>query len=112
MPGGSDVAGRAAPRRILRVSPTLLCCRSVSGGSGGLAASRWRTAILLLRPVGLMIFGVVMALFGALWTLQGLDVFGQEGGMNGQGEWTLIGVVTLVLGLAIAVVGYRGRSRA
>ena len=37
----------------------------------------------LLLPVGRMIFGLVLALFGVLWALQGLGVFGQDGGMNG-----------------------------
>jgi hypothetical protein len=67
--------------------------------------------MLLGRPVGRMVVGVVLALLGALWILQGLDVLGQDGGMNGQGEWTLIGGVALAVGLALAVSGARSRSR-
>ena len=67
--------------------------------------------MLLGRPMGRIVVGVVLALFGALWILQGLDVLGQDGGMNGQGEWTLIGGIALALGLALAASGVRARSR-
>ncbi len=67
--------------------------------------------MLLARPMARLVLGVLLLIAGLIWTLQGLDLFGQEGGMNGQTEWTLIGAVTLVIGLALAISGYRGRSR-
>lgn len=67
--------------------------------------------MLLGRPMGRIVVGIVMVLLGGLWILQGLDVLGQDGGMNGQGEWTLIGGVSLVVGLGLVVSGVRARTR-
>lgn len=67
--------------------------------------------MLLRRSVGRMVVGVLLAIFGSLWTLQGLDVFRQDGGMNGRQEWTVIGAVTLAARLVLAASGYRARSR-
>jgi len=67
--------------------------------------------MLLGRPTARLALGVILALLGGLWILQGLDVLGQDGGMNGQGEWTLIGAVALVTGLALAASALRGRRR-
>lgn len=67
--------------------------------------------MLLGRPMGRIVVGIVMVLLGGLWILQGLDVLGQDGGMNGQGEWTLIGGVSLVVGLGLVVSGVRARAR-
>lgn len=66
--------------------------------------------MLLARPMARLVLGVLLLIVGAIWTLQGLDVFGQDGGMNGQTEWSVIGVVTLLIGLALAVSGYRART--
>jgi hypothetical protein len=57
-----------------------------------------------------MAVGIVLALFGALWTLQG---FGIAPGtfMYKNPTWILIGLVAVLIGLAIAVFGWRrGRS--
>ena len=51
--------------------------------------------------------GVLLAVAGVVWTLQGLDLLGQSGGMNGQRVWALIGPVTALVGLALVVRGYR-----
>ena len=63
------------------------------------------------RPLGRIVAGVALALLGALWIVQGLDVLGQEGGMNGQGEWTLIGAVALLAGLVLTASAARARPR-
>lgn len=67
--------------------------------------------MLLGRPAARITLGVILVLLGGLWILQGLDVLGQDGGMNGQGEWTLIGGVALIFGLALAATATRGRPR-
>jgi hypothetical protein len=57
-----------------------------------------------------MAVGIVLALFGALWTLQG---FGIAPGtfMYKNPTWIVIGLVAVLIGLAIAVFGWRrGRS--
>ena len=67
--------------------------------------------MLLARPTGRIVAGVVLALLGAVWTLQGLDLLGQDGGMNDRPEWVVIGLVAVVAGVALAVAGVRARRR-
>jgi hypothetical protein len=55
----------------------------------------------------LIVIGVLLALAGALWTLQGLDLLGQSGGMNGQRLWAVVGPLVAVGGLALIVIGVR-----
>jgi hypothetical protein len=45
--------------------------------------------------------GIVLALVGILWILQGADLLGGSGGMNGQGIWIVIGAAVLIGGLAV-----------
>jgi len=58
-----------------------------------------------------VIIGVLLVLAGAVWTMQGLDVFGGTGGMNGHKIWAVIGPIVAVLGIGLVVAGARGRSR-
>jgi hypothetical protein len=58
-----------------------------------------------------IVAGVVVALLGLLWILQGLDLLGQDGGMNDQLGWAFAGVVVLVGGLALLAGGVRGWRR-
>ena len=51
--------------------------------------------------------GVFLIVAGVIWTLQGLDLLGQSGGMNGQRAWAVIGPVTALVGLALVVSSYR-----
>lgn len=51
--------------------------------------------------VARIIIGVVLALVGILWILQGADALGGNGGMNGQRVWIVIGAIVLVAGLAL-----------
>ena len=53
--------------------------------------------------------GIVLILLGVLWTLQGLDLLGQSGGMNGQRTWAVVGPIVAVVGLGLAWRGARGR---
>lgn len=55
----------------------------------------------------LIVIGVLLVLAGALWTLQGLDLLGQSGGMNGQRVWAVIGPLVAVVGVVLVVVGLR-----
>ena len=56
-----------------------------------------------------LIVGVLLVLIGGLWTLQGLDLLGQSGGMNGQAIWAVIGLIAVVIGVVLAGVGLRKR---
>ena len=58
----------------------------------------------------LLIVGVVVALLGLLFTLQGAGVI-KGSAMSGTTFWTVAGPVIVVAGLAVASVGIRGRVR-
>lgn len=53
--------------------------------------------------------GIVLALFGALWALQGFGVVGGSP-MSNTTTWSVIGPITVLVGIAIAVVGWRRKS--
>jgi hypothetical protein len=57
-----------------------------------------------------LVLGVLLVLFGIVWTLQGLDLLGQTGGMNGQKIWAIIGPITAVVGALLFRAGTRKRS--
>ena len=56
-----------------------------------------------------MILGILLVLSGVLWTLQGLDLLGQSGGMNGQKIWAVIGPITAIIGILLVRLGLRRR---
>ena len=55
-----------------------------------------------------VVAGVVVALVGLLWTLQGFDVV-KGSSMSGTTTWSIIGPVVLVVGVVLMWVGIRGR---
>jgi hypothetical protein len=63
-----------------------------------------------MRNPTLFIVGVVVAVFGLLFTLQGAGVI-RGSAMSGTMFWTVAGPVIIVVGLAVASVGVRGRVR-
>jgi hypothetical protein len=56
---------------------------------------------------GRVVGGVLLILIGVVWILQGTGTLGASGGMNGQMQWAVIGVVVLVGGLVLLVAGLR-----
>ena len=64
-----------------------------------------------MKRATLMIVGVVLAIAGVIWTLQGLDVFGGSSGMNGHKIWAVIGPIVAVVGVVAFITGTRSRSR-
>jgi hypothetical protein len=54
----------------------------------------------------LIVVGVVVALAGLLFTLQGLNVLGGSA-MSGKTMWAVLGPVILIVGLIVAGVGAR-----
>jgi hypothetical protein len=54
--------------------------------------------------------GVVCVLVGGIWTLQGLGVIGGSY-MTNSPTWLLIGLVVAVAGLAMIILGTRGRRK-
>ena len=57
-----------------------------------------------------LVIGALLVLSGVVWTLQGLDLLGQSGGMNGQKMWAIIGPITAVVGLFLVSKGLRKRA--
>ena len=53
--------------------------------------------------------GVVVALFGLLWALQGFGVVGGSP-MSNTTTWSIIGPIVVVVGVVIAVTGARRRK--
>jgi protein-S-isoprenylcysteine O-methyltransferase Ste14 len=59
------------------------------------------------------IAGAVLCLVGAVWIAQGTNALGGSG-MSGHGQWAVIGVVLVLIGLALLVWAWRvggGRSK-
>ncbi len=54
--------------------------------------------------------GGLLALVGAVWTLQGANVLGGSF-MSGSSRWLVIGLLCLVAGAALLVVAVRNRLR-
>jgi hypothetical protein len=54
----------------------------------------------------LIVVGVIVALAGLLFTLQGLNVLGGSA-MSGKTMWAILGPVILIVGLIVAGVGAR-----
>ncbi|WP_273736138.1 hypothetical protein [Mycolicibacterium septicum] len=54
--------------------------------------------------------GVIVALFGLIWALQGFGVL-QGSPMSNTTTWSVIGPITAVIGVVISVVSWRKLSR-
>lgn len=63
-----------------------------------------------MRKPTLVIVGIVVALLGLLFTLQGAGVI-KGSTMSDTTFWTVSGPIIIVIGLAVASVGARGRER-
>jgi len=58
-----------------------------------------------------LVVGIVLILLGGLWVLQGLDVLGRDGGMNGDLLWVVIGALVLLAGAYVAYTALQTRRR-
>lgn len=57
----------------------------------------------------LIVVGIVVVLVGVFWALQGFGVVGGSS-MSGNHTFEVVGPVVALVGLAVAVLGLRGRS--
>ncbi|MFY9891669.1 MAG: hypothetical protein WAK71_25410 [Streptosporangiaceae bacterium] len=58
-----------------------------------------------------LVLGLLLGIAGIVWILQGLNLLGQSGGMNGQHIWAVIGLICLLAGLGLVAVTVRaGRT--
>lgn len=63
----------------------------------------------MAKPLRVVV-GVILALVGLLWTLQGVGTL-QGSPMSGATTWAIIGPIVLVIGIVLTVVGFRGPRR-
>jgi uncharacterized membrane protein YidH (DUF202 family) len=63
-----------------------------------------------MRRTGLVLLGVVVALAGLLFTLQGLGII-TGSAMSNTTFWSVAGPIIIVVGLVLAALGWRGRAR-
>jgi hypothetical protein len=56
-----------------------------------------------------LVFGAIMALFGLIWALQGFGVLGGSP-MSNTTTWSIIGPITALIGIVIAVFSWRKLS--
>jgi hypothetical protein len=54
----------------------------------------------------IIVVGIILACFGALWALQGFGVVGGSP-MSNTTTWSIIGPITVLIGLAVAGYGAR-----
>jgi len=64
-----------------------------------------------MRQIVLVVIGLVAALAGLVWTLQGLGYVGGSF-MSGATVWAVIGPIVAVVGLVLITAGLRSRRRA
>jgi hypothetical protein len=63
-----------------------------------------------MRQIVLVVIGLVAALAGLVWTLQGLGYVGGSF-MSGATVWAVIGPIVALTGLALITLGLRRRRR-
>jgi hypothetical protein len=63
-----------------------------------------------MRKLVLIVIGAVVAVTGAVWTLQGMGYISGSF-MTGATLWAVIGPVVLLAGLLIMIAALRGRRR-
>jgi uncharacterized membrane protein YidH (DUF202 family) len=63
-----------------------------------------------MRSTGMVVAGVVIALLGLVFTLQGVGAL-KGSTMSNTTFWSVAGPVIIIVGLAMAGIGYRRRTR-
>ena len=53
-----------------------------------------------------IVVGVLLALIGLIWTLQGINVLGGSR-MSGEPFWAVMGVIAIVVGVGLVIFGAR-----
>jgi hypothetical protein len=63
-----------------------------------------------MRQIVLVVIGVVAALAGLVFTLQGVGYMGGSS-MSGKTVWAVIGPIVVLVGLGLITLGLRSRRR-
>lgn len=58
----------------------------------------------------LIVIGGLLVLFGAVWTLQGLNILGGSA-MSGTTFWAVVGPIVAIVGIGLVVAGLRRRAQ-
>jgi hypothetical protein len=74
-----------------------MSCEYAGQSTGGNDMKRWMT----------LVPGVLLVIAGLVWILQGLNLLGQTGGMNGHPVWAVIGLVAVLAGLGLLLTATR-----
>jgi hypothetical protein len=61
-----------------------------------------------MKKPGLVAFGALLVVVGALWFGQGVGWIGGSG-MSGKTLWAVVGPIVALAGVALVVLGVRGR---
>jgi drug/metabolite transporter (DMT)-like permease len=64
-----------------------------------------------MRRVVFFVIGIILILVGVVWILQGFDLLGQKGAMNGHKIYAVIGLIVGLIGAALIGVGARRGRR-
>ncbi|KMO77623.1 hypothetical protein MCHUDSM44219_03284 [Mycolicibacterium chubuense] len=72
-----------------------------------MCAARWWPRVVGVR-IGLVVVGIVVALFGLLFTLQGVGAVGGSP-MSNTTTWSVLGPIIVIVGVVVAVAGWRRR---
>lgn len=59
--------------------------------------------------IATLAFGLIVALFGLIWALQGFGVLGGSP-MSNTTTWSIIGPITVLIGIVIVVFSWRKLS--
>ena len=73
-----------------------------------MSGERWWPSVASVR-IALIFVGIVVALFGALFTLQGVGVVGGSP-MSNTATWSVLGPIIAIVGIGVAVLGWRRGS--
>jgi hypothetical protein len=63
-----------------------------------------------MRRIVLVVIGLVAALAGLVWTLQGLGYVGGSF-MSGATVWAVVGPIVAIVGLVLIMIGLNSRRR-
>jgi hypothetical protein len=96
------VSWLVAPTNFRRIAGSVLCRFALGARDSG--------EIAIMRKRGLVVAGVVVALFGLLFTLQGVGVL-KGSTMSNTTLWSVAGPVIIIVGLVVAGIGMRRRVR-
>jgi len=79
-------------------------------GSREFASARKLRRVVSMRKPGLVFVGGIVVLMGLVFTLQGVGLL-KGSSMSNTTFWSVAGPVIMLIGLALAAVGVRGRTR-